>query len=140
MSMTPYLTVKEAAEALGITDDGVRKIIRRGALRAIRKSERNTLIPRPAFEAYQRKLDGAMPPAFGRTVTTGDLAERIAAFGQETGQLPAQWLAAWAADGDADQDSATNMALAVSAVGLVAEQRARTAQQAQGQARVGVVG
>jgi excisionase family DNA binding protein len=115
-----YLTVKEAALDLGITEDGVRKLIRREKLRAVKRSERNTLIPRPAFDAYLRKINGAAIPPIGRAVTGDTLDERLAAFEGETGKSPEVWLAEWIASGS---DIAVKMELAVSAAGLLAEQR-----------------
>jgi excisionase family DNA binding protein len=119
---TPYLTVKEAAAALGISEDGVRKLIRREKLRAIKRSERNTLIPRPAFNAYVRKLNADGPQPLGRAAAEGTLAERVAAFVDEAGKEPRQWLDDWLSAGPG-HDDAKSADLAVSAVGLVAEQR-----------------
>jgi excisionase family DNA binding protein len=119
---TPYLTVKEAAAALGISEDGVRKLIRREKLRAIKRSERNTLIPRPAFNAYVRKLNGGAPQPLGMAVAEGALAERVAAFMLKADKEPRQWLNDWLSD-EPGQDDAESVGLAVSAVGLVAEQR-----------------
>lgn len=129
MSTKPYLTVKEAASELGITDDGVRKLIARGKLRAIKRSERNTLIPGPAFNAYIRRINGqaVVPPE--RPRPQDDLATSLADFEREAGKTPPQWLTDWASAGP-ELDTPENMALTVSAVGLVAEQRAAKAQDA----------
>jgi excisionase family DNA binding protein len=126
VSDTPYLTVHDAAEVLGISDDGVRKLIRRGKLRAIRRSERGILIPRPAFEAYRRKISGAVlePPRLPDLAATGTLEARAAAFELETGRTPEQWVAGWKRS---DDDSAGTMRTAVTAVGLLAEQRTQAA-------------
>jgi excisionase family DNA binding protein len=127
MSASPYLTVREAASELGITDDGVRKLIARGKLPAIKRSERNTLIPRPAFESYVRRINGQSIPPGERLRAQRDLVTRLAEFERDAGKTPQQWLTDWASAGP-ELDTAENMALAVSAVGLVAEQRAAGAQ------------
>ena len=124
--LTPYLTVKEAAGELGISDDGVRKLISRGKLRTVKRSERTTLIPRPAFIAYQRKLNGDVRVPLGRARAGGCLDERLAAFSLRAGgQTPGDWLSVWVGDEDPDHDTADDMELAVSAFGLLLEQRAR---------------
>jgi hypothetical protein len=100
----------------------VRKLIRREKLRAIKRSERNTLIPRPAFNAYVRKLNGDASQPLGLAVAEGALADRVAAFTLQAGKEPRQWLNDWLSP-EPGQDDAESMDLAVSAVGLVAEQR-----------------
>lgn len=133
MSESPYLTVKEAAVELGITDDGVRKLIARQKLRAVKRSERNTLIPRPAFNAYIRKINGEQPAPAGRVQAVGGLTERLTAFERETGRAPAAWLEAWLRnDASSAADDSASMELAVSAFGLVAEQREGDARRARG--------
>ena len=129
MSDTPYLTVHDAAEVLGISDDGVRKLVRRGKLRAIRRSERGILIPRPAFEAYRRKISGVMlePGRLPDLAVTGTLDERAAAFEHDTGRTPQQWVEDWKRS---DDDSADTMWTAVTAVSLLAEQRAKAERSA----------
>lgn len=129
MPAKPYLTVKEAASELGITDDGVRKLIARGKLPAIRRSERNILIPGPAFNAYVRRINGDTQPAPMRPRVQRDLATRLTEFERDTGKTPQQWLTDW--DRAAPElDTAEGMAFTVSAAGLVAEQRAASAQHA----------
>ena len=125
---TPYLTVKEAAAALGMSEDGVRKLIRRQKLRAIKRSERKTLIPSPAFNAYVRKLNGDAPQPLGMAVAEGALPERVTAFMLQAGKEPRQWLNDWLS-AEPGQDDAESMDLAVSVVGLVAEQRIETLQE-----------
>lgn len=120
---SPYLTVKDAAEALGITADAVRKHVRNGKLPAIKRSERTTLIPRPAFDAYVRKLNGETPKPLGRALPEGSLAERLAAFKAEAGASPEQWLKRWLNAADASEDTGMSMRLAIAAVGLIAEAR-----------------
>lgn len=122
MPNSPYLTVKEAAGVLGITEDGVRKLIRRGNLRAIKRSERTILIPRPAFDAYRRKLnDESVAPHTTMAELNDTLEARATAFERDTGMTPEAWVAAWKAR---DDDDAHTMQIAATAVGLVAEQQA----------------
>ncbi len=123
MTSGAYLTVKEAASALAITDDGVRKLIRRGSIRAIKQSERKTLIPRPAFDAYVRKINGQHTQPLGRAKADGSLHERLAAFQCDAGMRPDEYLSGWLKAGS-QSETADEMALAVAAFGLVAEQRA----------------
>ncbi len=123
MSERAYFTVKEAAAALDITDDGVRKLITRGKLPAIRRSERNILIPGPAFDAYVRRLNGQTTPAPERLRTQDDLETRLAQFERDAGKTPQQWLTDWTTS-EPELDTAKNMAFTVSAAGLVAEQHA----------------
>jgi excisionase family DNA binding protein len=121
--LTPYLTVKEVAGRLGITDDGVRKLIRAGKVRAVKRSERKTLIPRPAFDAYQRKLNGESGQPIGLQSAVGSLAERTATFEQDAGMSPEDWRNLQISDDDATHDDAEGMRLTVSALGLIAERR-----------------
>jgi hypothetical protein len=111
-----------------MSEDGVRKLIRRQKLRAIKRSERKTLIPRPAFNAYVRKLNGDAPQPLGMAVAEGALPERVTAFMLQAGKEPRQWLNDWLS-AEPGQDDAESMDLAVSVVGLVAEQRIETLQE-----------
>ena len=47
-----WYSIKEAADALGVSHDTVRRLVDRGELSAIRVSERIIRIPVPAFEFY----------------------------------------------------------------------------------------
>ena len=47
-----WYSIKEAAEALGVSHDTVTRLVERGELPAIRVSERIIRIPAPAFEFY----------------------------------------------------------------------------------------
>jgi excisionase family DNA binding protein len=47
-----WYSIKEAADALGVSHDTVSRLVERGELPAIRVSERIVRIPTPAFEAY----------------------------------------------------------------------------------------
>jgi excisionase family DNA binding protein len=122
--VTAYLTVQEVAAELGISADGVRKLIRRQKLRAIKRSERSTLIPRNAFIAYQRKLNCTVPEPLRLAAATGTLADRLGLFAERSkGQTPAGWLSGWVADEDPENDTSESMELAVDAFGLLLEQR-----------------
>jgi excisionase family DNA binding protein len=122
--LKPYLTVKEAATELGMSDDGLRKLIRAGKLRAVKRSERKTLIPRPAFDAYQRNLNGRTIQPIGLKSAVGSLADRSAAFKRDAGVSPEAWLHLQIPDDNVAHDDAEGMGLTVSAFGLVSERRA----------------
>ena len=49
------MTVAQAAEALGLTPDGVRDRIRRGYIRAVRINPRLLMIPREEVEKWRGK-------------------------------------------------------------------------------------
>lgn len=138
MTEAPYLSVKEAAAVLDISDDGVRKLIRRKKLRAVKRSERKTLIPRPAFDAYIRKLNGETPAALGRAMPIRGLPERLAAFELEAGKTPHDWLRDWLDQRGSDADEAMAMHLAVTAFGLLSEERSASADLQPAPAEVAV--
>jgi hypothetical protein len=77
----------------------------------------------PAFDAYVRRINGETVPPPERPPIQGDLETRLAEFERGASKTPQQWLTDWANAGP-ELDTAENMALTVSAVGLVAEQRA----------------
>jgi excisionase family DNA binding protein len=117
VATTPYLTVREVSGELGISTSGVYKLIGRGRLPAIRRSERGILVPRPAFDAYKRRLAGEHPPAspvFERSVDVETLATE---FERETKHTPANWIDAWKAD--QLEDSAENMGRTIRALGIL---------------------
>jgi excisionase family DNA binding protein len=117
LMQSAYLTVAEVASELGISKDGVYKLIRRGKLPAIRRSERGLRISRLALDAYQRRLqDGGvrLPPIEHRSASLDELRVE---FERETGLSPAEWEQRWKAD--QIEDSAENMALAIRALGLL---------------------
>src|SRR4051795_5419038 len=91
-----HMTVPEVAEALGMTRDGVYKLIRRGKLKAVRLSARKMYVSRLALDAYRRRLAGKGPEI---TRPTGSLPldELRADFEQETGRSPEAWLEEWRA-------------------------------------------
>jgi excisionase family DNA binding protein len=117
----PYLTASEVAEELGMSTDGVYKLIKRGKLPAIRRSENSLRVSRLALEAYQRRLqDGNidMPPIEYSNTTPHELR---AEFEQETGLSPSEWESRWKAD--QFEDSAENMNLAIRALSLLLHER-----------------
>lgn len=113
----PHLTVSEVAAELGITTSGVYKLIGRGKLPAIRRSERGMRISPFALAAYKRRVQGEDlddPPI---TYVTSTLEESRAAFEQETKLSPAEWERRW--KDEQFEDSAENMGLAIRALGLL---------------------
>jgi excisionase family DNA binding protein len=50
------LTVAEVAAELEMTNDGVYKLIKRGKLEGVRRSERGLRVPQAALAGYQRRL------------------------------------------------------------------------------------
>ncbi len=109
-----YLTVAEVAAELGISRHGVYKLIERGKLKAIRRTERNLRVSRLALDAYGRRLQDGAP-----AVEAGDAADVDAlgiAFQDETGMTPSEWERRWKAD--ELEDSAENMRLTIRALAL----------------------
>ncbi len=115
-SPSPYLTVAEVATELRMSNDGVRKLIRKGKLKALRLSERKTIVPRAALEAYQRRLAGRSDRLAFRMPDLGDPVELARRFEQATGYAPEEWLLAW--KHDKLEDSTENMELMVEASAL----------------------
>lgn len=117
---TAYLTVPEVATELDISPAGVYKLIQRGKLPAIRRSERGLRVSRLALTAYQRRLqNGFKPPEVVVQDTT--LEELRATFERETGLSPEEWERRWRAD--EFEDSAANMRLATLVSGLVIDEQ-----------------
>lgn len=102
---------------LGISTSGVYKLIQRGKLPAIRRSERGLHVPRVALDAYKRRIQGNAPPSYQPAISTTTLAESRKAFERDTGLPPAEWERRWKAE--EIEDSAENMALAIRALGLL---------------------
>lgn len=115
--VSPYLTVPEVARELRMSDDGVRKLIRKRKLKALRLSERKTMIPRAALAAYQRRISGQAEVRF-QMPELGDPVELAQRFEQTTGYSPEAWLLAWKRD--ELEDSSENMELMVQASALLA--------------------
>lgn len=117
---TVYLTVSKVAAELDISPAGVYKLIQRGKLPAIRRSERGLRVSRLALTAYQRRLqNGFKPPEVVVQDTT--LEELRATFARETGLSPEEWERRWQAD--ELEDSAANMRLATLVSGLVIDEQ-----------------
>jgi excisionase family DNA binding protein len=112
---SPYLTVAEVARELRMSDDGVRKLIRKRKLKALRLSERKTMIPRAALAAYRRRISGQAEVRF-QMPELGDPVELAQRFEQTTGYSPEAWLLAWKRD--ELEDSNENMELMVQASAL----------------------
>lgn len=113
---SPYLTVAEVATELRMSDDGVRKLVRKGKLKALRLSERKTIVPRAALAAYQRRLAGHGDQVAFQMPELGDPAELATRFEQATGYSPEAWLLAWKRE--ELEDSRENMELMVQASAL----------------------
>ncbi len=114
-NLSPYLTVAEVARELHMSDDGVRKLIRKGKLKALRLSERKTMVPRTALAGYQRRLSGQPDVGF-EMPELADPVELAKQFEQSTGCSPEAWLLAWKQD--ELEDSSENMELMVQASAL----------------------
>ena len=99
-----------------MTDDGVRKLIRKGKLKALRLSERKTIVPRAALEAYQRRVAGHSGRVTFQMPELGDPVELAHRFEAATGYSPEAWLLAWKRD--ELEDRAENMELMVQASAL----------------------
>lgn len=115
--LSPYLTASEVADELGISTSGVYKLIKRGKLPAIRRSERGLRVSRLALEAYQRRLQRGGPNIPPIRYSSKSVAESRAEFEAQTGMSPAQWERRWQAE--QIEDSAENMRLAARAMSLL---------------------
>jgi excisionase family DNA binding protein len=116
-----YLTVPQVAAELDISTDGVYKLIKRGKLPAIRRSERGMRVSRVAFDSYQRRLRHSETPATPIPKPNIDVDLLNAEFERETGLTPRTWERRWKAE--EIEDSAENMRLAIRALTLnLAEQ------------------
>jgi excisionase family DNA binding protein len=109
-----YLTVAQVAETLGITPDGVYKLISRNKLPAVRRSERGLRVTRLALEAYRKSLGRGPDASLPQEAV--DAPALRATFETETGRSPEEWVAAWRRDEIAD--SAENDARLVQALAL----------------------
>jgi excisionase family DNA binding protein len=110
------MTASEVAEELGISKSGVYKLIQRGRLPAIRRSERGMRVSRLALEAYQRHLrgGGAIPPIKYSNKNPNDL---LVEFEADAGMSPTEWERRWKSE--EIEDSAENMSLTVRAMSLL---------------------
>ncbi len=114
-TQTVNLTVPQVGERLGMTPDGVYKLIQRGKLDAVRFSARKTRVSQEALDAYIAQHQATVQRFRDRT-PTGDPRVLRERFLEQTGQTPEQWLAAWKRDEIAD--TAENGQLLVRAVAL----------------------
>ncbi len=114
-TQTLNLTVPQVGERLGMTPDGVYKLIQRGKLDAVRFSARKTRVSQEALDAYIAQHQATVQRFRDRT-PTGDPRVLRELFLEQTGQTPEQWLAAWKRDDIAD--TAENGQLLVRAVAL----------------------
>lgn len=105
--------------------DGVYKLIQRGKLPAIRRSERGLRVPRIVLDAYRRRLETG--PASVPIIAGDETHEQLLlAFERETGTPPGEWTRSWRAG--QIEDSAENMHFMIRALGLLLhEQESREA-------------
>jgi excisionase family DNA binding protein len=122
---TAYLTVPQVAAELDITTDGVYKLIKRGKLPAIRRSERGMRVSRIALDAYQRRLRDDMATTTSPPERHVELDELQAEFERDTGLTPREWERRWKAE--EIEDSAENMRLTIRALTLHLAKQQRTA-------------
>ncbi len=112
------------------------KLIKRGKLPAIRRSERGMRVSRAAFDAYQRRLRHGEPSlastAQARTAEANvEIELGRVEFERETGCSPREWERRWRTE--EIEDSAENMRLAIRALTLqLAEQQAPARQSTPG--------
>lgn len=118
---SPYLTVAETAEVLGISSSGVYKLIQRGRLRAIRRTAHGTRISRLALDAYRRRLEGNVPPFAAVAAAPVELEQLLTDFMRQTGVAPSEWERRWKAD--EIEDTAENMRHTVKALALRAAEK-----------------
>jgi excisionase family DNA binding protein len=91
---SPYLTVAQVADVLGMSPSGVHKLIQRGKLPALRLSERGTRVARWALDAYVDALNGRGPD----TSLPSDAFDPVrlrTRFEDDSGMTPEAWIAAW---------------------------------------------
>ena len=112
---SPYLTIAEVADVLGMTPDGVYKLIKRNKLPALRLSERGLRVTRWALEAYRDSLNGRGPNT-RLPDDSFDVAALRTAFEDQTSMSPEEWVTAWKRDAVAD--TAENNALLVQALAM----------------------
>jgi excisionase family DNA binding protein len=117
-----YLTVPQVAAELDITTDGVYKLVKRGKLPAIRRSERGMRISRIAFDAYRHRLRHGETPSVSTPKLNVEMNGLHAEFEHETGFSAREWERRWKAE--EIEDSAENMSLTIRALTLhLAEQQ-----------------
>lgn len=121
------MTVEEVAVELDISASGVYKLIERGKLKAIRRSERGVRVSVIALEAYRRAINTPSVKAQRpRAVATRD--GLAASFEAHTAMSPQSWLAAWKRD--EIEDSPEHMRSTMAALALVGWDHIPDAQRA----------
>ena len=121
MAPAPYMTIAEVAAELGMSTSGVYKLIQREKLRAIRLSERKTVVARIALDAYRRRLKHGPPPPSPLMVEHVDLDVLTQEFRDATGAEPEEWMEAWKAD--RLEDTAENMRHMIRAFSILAARK-----------------
>jgi excisionase family DNA binding protein len=111
-----YLTIPQVAAELDISTDGVYKLIKRGKLPAIRRSERGMRVSRVAFDSYRRRLHQSETQTAPIQKPNVEVDGLNAEFERETGLSPRAWERRWKAQ--EIEDSAENMRLAIRALTL----------------------
>ncbi len=125
---TAYLTVPQVAAELDISTDGVYKLIKRGKLPAIRRSERGMRVSRVALDAYQRRLRHSETPPMTTPEPNAEIDGLLAEFERDTGMSPREWERRWKAE--EIEDNAENMRLTIRALTLhLAEQQGTPARK-----------
>lgn len=120
-----YLKVSEVAAELDISPDGVYKLVKRGKLPAVRRSERGMRVSRAALDAYRHRLQHG-EVAVTAVPEIGPEAEELRVrFQSETGLEPDEWMRRWKAD--ELEDSAENMQMTLRALSLMVAERDRSA-------------
>jgi excisionase family DNA binding protein len=110
-----YLTVAEVAAELHMTHDGVYKLVARGKLPAVRRSERGMRVPQADLRAYQRQLAERTRTVSIELTTT---PQAVAAFEAAAGVSPAEWQRRWKVD--QIEETVDNMILTIRALVLLA--------------------
>lgn len=93
---TVELTVPEVADELGMTANGVYKLIQRGQLGAVRPAARKTRVPRAVLDSFKAAQQAKVDTFTGRQ-RTGDIDELRAAFLADAGLTPEAFLDAFKA-------------------------------------------
>lgn len=112
---TAHLTIPQAAQRLGMTADGVYKLIQRGKLDAERLSARKTRISEAALDRYIEAQQAAVR-RFREDAPVDDVDVLRRHFHDATGCWPEEWLSAYKR-GEID-DTPENMRLLVRAAAL----------------------
>jgi excisionase family DNA binding protein len=114
-AQTIHLTVAQVAERLGMTPDGVYKLIQRGKLAADRVSERKTRVSQDALDQFVRTQQNAVR-RFRAATPAQNLHELRERFEVQTGRSPESWLKAWKSE-ELD-DTPESMQVLVRAIAL----------------------